>query len=402
MRTTSKRVTAILLALILLLAFSACSQTQQPEADEPTTSTGKYALPTKNDSEQPTGQPEPTPEPPEQTVFSEEAQNSLMWLRDRIDIPKTMFGAAYLGYVGGLFEEGFEAGFPEWMWEENEAMLLEYPFIAEIGAEHILGGAGHLYCIVPVDENASVSINRMEWNENTYAFEVTEVLYRSDTGEPVLLFANLDDIVYEADTQILITDSSGNTCEWWPLLDAMGCLAPCLSEDGDYLAFDFTEYGWMNAPLDLAPWFAEGWEGMTALGLAGSEDWGMGWFVETTAWDTDLPAYFSLRFYQEDETGGMVELDWFYNDSDYADESWFGFWTIETVLDGPSYVTLDISLVGGQNYDETADPIYLEETYPMLISPSGTELLIVKGETGICLPFMSQSTTACTLTLIEG
>ena len=38
----------------------------------------------------------------------------------------------------------------------------------------------------------------------------------------------------------------------------------------------------------------------------------------------------------------------------------------------------------------------------MLISPSGTELLIAKGETGICLPFMSQSTAACTLTLIEG
>ncbi|MFR5782327.1 MAG: hypothetical protein ACLUEK_11055 [Oscillospiraceae bacterium] len=65
-------------------------------------------------------------------------------------------------------------------------------------------------------------------------------------------------------------------------------------------------------------------------------------------------------------------------------------------------MTLDMSLVGGQNYDETADPIYLEETYPMLISPSGTELLIAKGETGICLPFMSRSTTACTLTLIEG
>ena len=406
MRTTSKRVTALLLALVLLLALGACAQTQQTETDEPTASTGgsggKYALPTRNDSEPPEKQPEPTPEPPEQTVFSEAAQNSLMWLRDRIDFPQTMFGAAYLDYVGGLFEEGFEAGFPEWMWEENEAMLLEYPFIAEIDAEHIVGGAGHLYCIVPVDENASVSINRMEWNKNTCAFEVSNVLYRSETGEPVLLFANLDGIAYESDTQVLITDSSGNTCEWWPSLDAMGCLAPCLSEDGDYLAFDFTEYGWMNAPLDLAPWFAEGWSGMTALGLAGSEDWGMGWFVETTAWDTDLPAYFSLRFYQEDETGGMVELDWFYNDSDYADESWFGYWTIETVLDGPSYVTLDISLVGGQNYDETADPIYLEETYPMLISPSGTELLIAKGETGICLPFMSRSTTACTLTLIEG
>lgn len=399
MRTTPKLVTAILLALVLLLAFSACSQTQQPEADEPTTSTGgsggKYALPTRNDSEQPS-------EPQEQLALSAEAQSSLMWLRDRIDFPQTMFGAAYLGYVGGLFEEGFEAGFPAWTREENEAMLLEYPFIAEIDAEHIIGGAGHLYCIVPVDENASVSINRMEWNENTYAFEVTEVLYRSETGEPVLLFANLDGVAYEADTQVLITDSSGNTCEWWPSLDAMSCLAPCVSETGDNLAFDFTEYGWMGEPLDLAPWLADGWSGMTALGLAGSEAWGMGWFVETTAWETEFTAYFSLRFYLEDETGGMVELDWFYDDSDTADESWFGYWTIETVPDGPSYVTLELSLVGGQNYDETADPIHLEETYPMLISPSGTELLIAKGENGICLPFMSQSTTVCTLTLIEG
>lgn len=121
-----------MLALALLLALGACAQTQQTETDEPTASTGgsggKYALPTRNDSEPPEKQPEPTPEPPEQTVFSEEAQNSLMWLRDRIDFPQTMFGAAYLDYVGGLFEEGFEAGFPEWMWEENEAMLLEYPF----------------------------------------------------------------------------------------------------------------------------------------------------------------------------------------------------------------------------------------------------------------------------------
>ena len=77
----------------------------------------------------------------------------------------TMFGAAYLGYVGGLFDEGFEAGFPAWLWETNEAMLLEYPFIAEIDEEHIIGGAGHLYCIVPVDENATVAINRVQWNE---------------------------------------------------------------------------------------------------------------------------------------------------------------------------------------------------------------------------------------------
>ena len=54
---------------------------------------------------------------PVQYGFSQEAEISLGWLRDRIDFPMTMFGAAYLGYVGGLFEEGFEAGFPSWLWE---------------------------------------------------------------------------------------------------------------------------------------------------------------------------------------------------------------------------------------------------------------------------------------------
>lgn len=78
-------------------------------------------------------------------AFSPEAETALGFLRDRIDFPATMFGAAYLGYVGGLFEEGFAAGFPAWLRETNEAMLGRYPFIAEIDENHIAGGAGHLY-----------------------------------------------------------------------------------------------------------------------------------------------------------------------------------------------------------------------------------------------------------------
>ena len=132
--------------------------------------------------------------------------------------------------------------------------------------EHIIGGAGHLYCIVPVDENATVVINRVQWNEKTKTDEVTDVLYRSESGEPVLLFANLDGIAYEADTQVFITDNNGNTCEWYPSLDAMSHLAPCISEAGDYLSFDFTEYAWYNAPPEFADWLSDGWTGMTALG----------------------------------------------------------------------------------------------------------------------------------------
>ena len=85
----------------------------------------------------------------------------------------------------------------------------------------MIGGAGYLYCIVPVDENATVAINRVQWNEKTQTDEVTEVLYRSESGEPVLLFANLDGVAYEADTQVFITDNNGNTCECYHSLDAM-------------------------------------------------------------------------------------------------------------------------------------------------------------------------------------
>ena len=415
MKTTPKQILALLLALVLLLSLCACVQKTQTEPNESRTSTDKVKMPTKPDKKTPEKQPEEAPlqndmrdrtsrdeasdTQPVQYGFSQEAETSLGWLRDRIDFPMTMFGAAYLGYVGGLFDEGFEAGFPAWLWETNEAMLLEYPFIAEIDEEHMIGGAGHLYCIVPVDENATVAINRVQWNEKTQTDEVTEVLYRSESGEPVLLFAKLDGVAYEADTQLFITDSN-NTYEWYPGLNAESRLAPALSYD--YHIWDFTEYTWQYAPPSLAQWLADGWGGVTALSLAGSESYGMGWFYQTMVGQTDRVAYFSLRFYRDDESGGSVDLEWSYEGSSDFEEMWSGFWTIESVMDGPSYVTLNLSLVGGNSYETTDGPFYMSETYPLLISPSGTELLVGAGENGVCLPFMSQSTTACVLTQAVG
>ena len=299
MKTTPKRARTLLLTLGLLLSLCACAQKEQTEEASrqrgmrDRTSCGE-AMDTQS----------------AQDAFSQEAETSLGWLRDRMNFPMTMFGAAYLGYVGGLPEDGFAAGFSGWLWETNEAMLREYPFIAEIDENHIIGRAGHLYCIVPVDGNATVAINRVQWNEKTQTDEVVEVLYRSETGEPVLLFANLDGVAYEADTQVFITDSSGNICEWDPSLDAMSHLAPCTSEAGDYLSFDFTEYAWYNAPSEFAGRLSDGWSGMTALGLAGSQSTGMGWITETMVGETSRYAYFSLRFYLEDETGGSVDLEW--------------------------------------------------------------------------------------------
>ncbi len=416
MRTTYRRAIALLLALVLALSLCACARMELDKDDKPARRPGKVDSPkdqnkltNKERDEDPAadgdpddrlphdGDPDNTDTPPAQYTGTEEGQQSLFWLRDKIDVPDVMFGMAYLGYVGGLFDEGFEAGFPAWLWETNSAMLRKYPFIAEIDAEHILGGAGHLYCIVPVDENATVAINRVEWNVATQSQEVTEVLYRSESGEPVLLFANLDGVAYEDDTQVIITDNNGNTCQWNPSLDAMSILAPCVSETGAYHSWDFTEYTWQSGPEGLGDWFADGWNGPTALGLAGSEGWDNSWCVHSMVRDTDEYGFFTLTFYPGDETGGTVDLDWSYEGQEGLVEQWSGFWTIETAIDMPSYVTIELSLVGGSAYDSYDGPVFICETYPVLISPSGEELMIAAGANGICLPFLSQSTLSVVL-----
>ena len=416
MRTTYRRAIALLLALVLALSLCACARMELDKDDKPARRPGKVDSPkdqnkltNKERDEDPAadgdpddrlphdGDPDDTDTPPAQYTGTEEGQQSLFWLRDKIDVPDVMFGMAYLGYVGGLFDEGFEAGFPAWLWETNSAMLRKYPFIAEIDAEHILGGAGHLYCIVPVDENATVVINRVEWNAATQSQEVTEVLYRSESGEPVLLFANLDGVAYEDDTQVIITDNNGNTCQWNPSLDAMSILAPCVSETGAYHSWDFTEYTWQSGPEGLGDWFADGWNGPTALGLAGSEGGGISWCVPTTVRETSDYGFFTLTFYPGDETGGTVDLDWSYEGQEDLVEQWSGFWTIETAIDMPSYVTIELSLVGGSAYDSYDGPVFICETYPVLISPSGEELMIAAGANGICLTFLSQSTLSVVL-----
>ena len=382
MNRISKRVIAFLLTLVLILSLCACAQIEQMWAgtDETDISIDRETPPGKPDKK-PTEKPRPgaggSDAQPAQAGFSAEAEQSLIWLRDRIDFPQTMFGAAYLGYV----EEDSRG---DWLSAADQAMLEAYPFLAEIDENHIIGSTGHLYCIVPVDENATVAINRVQWNENTYTYENTEVCYRSESGEPVLFFANLNGVAYEADTQVWITDNSGNSCEWYPSLDSMSYLWPCISETGDYLSFDFTEYGWQDVSSELAPWLSDGYSGVYSWWLEGC------WTTQAAAWDTGRTANYYLWFFPEDENGGSIDLDWQYEGSDLFEEMWSGYWEITSVMDGPSYVTISLSLVGGENYGVTDGPYYISETYPLLISPSGEEMVLGAGENGVSLPFMPQ------------
>ena len=395
MKRTSKRVIAFFLILVLMLSLCACEQKQQARTDEPNQSADDETLSDMPDQKLPKklrpgaggSDMQPTP-----TGFSAEAEQSLVWLRERMAFPQTMFGAAYLGYVE-------KAG--DWLSAADQTMLEKYPFLAEIDETRIIGSSGHLYGIVPLDENATVSVNRMRWDPESDTEEVIEVLYRSEAGDPLLIFAagGDDAYAYLSYIQIQIVDSAGNSCVWEPqLYTSTGHIAPCFSENGDYLSFDFTEYGWQGVSSELAPWLADGWSGVYASGLGGS------WTTQAVAWDTDRMANYYLWFFPEDEMGGTVELYWEYEGADPSkttwEEVWSGFWTTTSVMDGPSYVTISLSLVGGSNYGVTDGPYYISETYPILMSPSGEEMVIGAGENEVSLPFMPKyDAQLCVLTL---
>lgn len=381
MKRTSKRVIAFFLTLVLMLSFCACAQKTQAgtEANEPNINTAGEVLPNHTDKKMPVKRPEESDEQPVQTGFSQEAEQSLAWLREGMNFSQMMFGAAFLGYMG-------EASEGDWLAEADQAMLQKYPFISEIDAEHTIASDDfYLYCLVPMDKNATVSVNLMRWDPKTDNEEVIEVLYRSESGDPVLFLADGGDDAYAylSYVQVQIVDSTGNSCVWYPqLYTATGHIVPCLSETGDYISFDFTEYGWQDAPAELAPWLADGWSGIYAPGLEGC------WTVQAAAWDTNQTANYYLWFFPEDENGGSVDLDWQYEGSDLFEEMWSGYWEITSVMDGPSYVTISLSLVGGENYGVTDGPYYISDTYPLVISHSGEEMVLGAGLNGVSLPFM--------------
>ena len=383
MKRISKSMIGFFLILVLMLSLCACAQKQLTgtETDEPNISTDRETLPGKPDEklpEKPHSETGESDEQSKQAGFSAEAEQSLVWLRDRMDFPQTMFGVALLGYTG-------ETSDGDWISEVDQAMLQKYPFISEIDTGHIIGNDDYLYCLVPIDENATVSVNLTQWDPKTDTEEIIEVLYRSEVGDPLLIFApgGDDAYAYLSYIQVQIVDNAGNSCVWDPqLYTSTGHIVPCFSENGEYLSFDFTEYGWQDVSSELAPWLSDGYSGVYSWGLEGC------WTTQAAAWDTGRTANYYLWFFPEDENGGSVDLDWQYEGSDLFEEMWSGYWEITSVMDGPSYVTISLSLVGGENYGVTDGPYYISDTYPLVISHSGEEMVLGAGENGVSLPFM--------------
>ena len=240
-----KRILCVLLSVCMLLGLAACggepaptAGTTAPAAPTESTEPTKEQIPETTEPAHisdttPTTEPTtPTTEPTMPTEAWEDP--SLAIFRQSMVETSQLFAAAYFGYVPQNAD-------PFALMQEAVPQLCkDLPFLLMIDQEHLLGAEGHLFCIVPADERTTVAVNRRPWNPETESYEEPEVLYRSESGAPILVMCPNEDWI--PDTEIVFTDSIGNVTVWSPFLDPSYHISVLRNDNGESLIYDFTDY----------------------------------------------------------------------------------------------------------------------------------------------------------------
>ena len=317
-----KKFLSMLMAFVMILSFAACGN------DEPQKENGGGDIPISTDKfkedKNKENEPESSETPENEPVTLDQSYADLI---ENLSWGEAVCGVAYVGFVEGPLGEGYRA-----IIEEQKELMEWYPFVANIPAEQFVETDGYdLYCIVPTSLDCSVKVEEVSIPENTEAWEpiIGEVIYESETGEPILLKCNESDIF--SNVLVTITTPDGVEKKISPYLSLMdGSLAGINEDESGLTALDFTRY---EINLDDFYTFDE---------LVGSE-----WM-----------AY----YYYDDETTYIMSLEFFYNDSEQkCVEFWYGLENsdIDEIFTGTVYenyddegewdggYTLDMSLTGG-------------------------------------------------------
>ena len=154
-----------------------------------------------------------------------------------------LFAVAYFGFHptqnGSLPVDPFAV-----MQENASSLCGDLPFLLEIPEERIIGEGGDLFCIVPLDENATVAVSKGYWDEENQQYIYDDMLYSSAAGDPILLMCNIDG--WGPDTQVFISGPSGEVF-WYPQEDDNRCVMPLRNEGWENLFYDFSPYREMLA-----------------------------------------------------------------------------------------------------------------------------------------------------------
>lgn len=201
------------------------------------------------------------PTVPAETTEPVLGDSSLVSLRQAMIGTPQLFAVAYFGY--------HETGFPidpfEVMQENAPQLCADLPFLLDIPPERIIGESGELFCIVPLDENATVAVSKGAWIDGVDQCLYEESLYFSESGEPILVFCN--SAGFEPDVQVYISGPSGQVF-WYPMVDDNLCAMPYRNDNWDMLFYDFSPYREML--VNRYRGMEDGWTVPTAEILRGS------------------------------------------------------------------------------------------------------------------------------------
>ena len=315
--------------------------------------------------------------------------DSLDLLRQKLDERQQdeRFAVAYIGDINGKLSD-LAIPLRDWMNDTAPGLCAQYTFVRNIPQERVVGDSGSLFCVVPRDPNATVAVNRVQWNEAKGGYETLEVLYRSESGDPILLFVSNDLGTVPTDTtELLLTDSHPDTLSWYPIPGIVAL--PYDSENERRLAYDFTFYsqeGNDGFGSDI------GWTCPTGSQLT----------QEVWAWDgnTDKPALATLELHanssQEGDWGTATFTWWYESDFVTPEEVYTGDWGLTGNGEYSGVIMLDLTRTGGKRYTPGETERIIHDGFivqvPMAFEDY-TYLSVDKGQHGSYLPIQLEPDT---------
>lgn len=315
--------------------------------------------------------------------------DSLNLLRQELDERQQdeRFAVAYIGDIDGDLSD-LAIPLRDWINDKAPGLCAQYPFVRNIPQERVVDDKGSLFCVVPHDPNATVVVNRVRWSEAKGGYENVEVIYRSESGEPILLFVSNDLGAVATDTtELLLTDSHSDTLSWYPIPGIVAL--PYDSENERRLAYDFTFYS------------QEGNDGF------GSD---IGWTCpsgsqltqEIWAWQghTDKPALATLELHanssQEGDWGSGTFTWWYESDYTTPEEVYEGDWGLTANGEYSGMLMLDMTRTGGKRYTPGETERLIHDSFIVQV-PMGFEdftyLAVDKGTHGSYLPVQMEPDT---------
>ena len=315
--------------------------------------------------------------------------DSLDLLRQELDERQQdeRFAVAYIGDIDGDLSD-LAIPLRDWINDTAPGLCAQYTFVRNIPQERVVGDSGSLFCVVPRDPNAAVAVNRVRWNEAKGGYETLEVLYRSESGDPILLFVSNDLGTVPTDTtELLLTDSHPDTLSWYPIPGIVAL--PYDYENDRKLAYDFTFYsqeGNDGFGSDI------GWTCPTGSQLT----------QEVWAWqgNTDKPALATLELHanssQEGDWGTATFTWWYESDFVTPEEVYTGDWGLTGNGEYSGVIMLDLTRTGGKRYTPGETERIIHDGFivqvPMAFEDY-TYLSIDKGQHGSYLPVQTEPDT---------